>query len=724
MAVSDAAIGWGLVLSFASVTVAAVIVNAVVGNYEDSKGHAYGGASNSASVSVAGVAAAMVLPKQVSADPVADAVTGGTVATKTFTITNDSNIPNAYIISAVAISAGSVRSVAFTPTGSAPVVVTLGTTVSPTVPISQSITVTVAVSTVGATVGSNIAVTLTAATTASSINGPQSDTGKAWIFVAGGAAISGTAPVNTSIVSHASPALPVGVLVNGVPAVQAAPGETLTFSVPFTNIGDAPAIGVVVTDKVPPQLQAIAGSFLLQCTDHKTGKNVAPPPGTQLALNGNTATAMIPLLKPGIDVSFAFQAIPNSALAIGTTIQNPATITAQLLAQIAARPAVIFIGAMDIVYDGLSGSAHPVSGAAVTLADPASGVPAKLPAAGVSALNPSNTDPVSTLGSGAFGFLLPAGTSRETDYDLYVKAAGYLNRKIKVAVTLDPDGLPTTTLTALDGLPIATAGGFDLTAGPVAVTGVTGFFGNVPLFSPRTLELSLAVDRTVASAGDRLGYTLDYGPGNRPVPGTAELSVVLPPGVAYAHDTARLGALSGEPVAAGRTLRWPLKDVAEQRVLTFDAVVLPGVTEGGVIRTQAHLAIVISGASFGVDAEADVAIVGGALSARSILTGRVFADHAGNGRFEPGDLGLAGVRIFLEDGESVQTDRDGRFSFPAARPGMHVLHLDPITLPPGMHPYHGFAVNDPRSSLRLVHGIFDSGLMDDVNFAVSEGAGR
>jgi hypothetical protein len=55
---------------------------------------------------------------------------------------------------------------------------------------------------------------------------------------------------------------------------------------------------------------------------------------------------------------------------------------------------------------------------------------------------------------------------------------------------------------------------------------------------------------------------------------------------------------------------------------------------------------------------------------------------------------------------------------------MHVLHLDASTLPRGLAPYHGFALNDPRSSVRLVHNIFDSGLMSDIQFAISDGGAR
>jgi len=726
MTVSGTVVGWAVILAVSSATVAAV-VNSAVGDYQDRQGQTYGATSNSASVSIAAVAAAMVSPKQASVDKVADAVTGGTVATKTFTISNDSNISDAYIISAVSASAGSIQGVAFTPAGAVPVAAAVGSTVSPVVPRGGSIAVTVAVLTSGVDIGTNIAVSLTAKTSAVSVNGPQSDTGTAWVFVARGAMIAGVplpasgtnaieAPTNGGTAT-----LPVRDLVNGSPVAQAQPGAALDLDLPFTNMGDAPAFNVVVTDHIPPQLHPIAGTVKLQSTIHRTGKSSESSADARVSLQGNTVTATIPRLDAGVDSAITFQATVDGAVPIGKTIYNPADITAQSLASISAVPAVVFVGAMNIVYDGLGGAARPIAGASVSLIDAASGLPAKLASTGTSP-NQTDANPFTSGASGAFGFSLAAATGRATDSDLCITAAGYLNRKIKVAVVMGPDGLPTTTLTALDGLPLAIAGGFTLTSEPVTVAGVTGFLGNVPLFSPQTLKLSMVVDRSVASAGDRLEYGIDFGPGNRPLSASAELSVTLPPGVAYAHGTARLAAAPVEPTAAGRTVSWALKDLAASRRLTFDAVVLPSAPENSTLKTQANLAAALPGASLGVDASVDVAVVGGPLSPRSVLTGRVFADRARDGHFAPGDAGLSGVRIFLEDGESVTTDHDGRFSFPAARPGMHVLHLDPSTLPAGMVPYHGFAANDPRSSVRLVHGIFDSGLMADMNFAVSESA--
>jgi hypothetical protein len=92
-----------------------------------------------------------------------------------------------------------------------------------------------------------------------------------------------------------------------------------------------------------------------------------------------------------------------------------------------------------------------------------------------------------------------------------------------------------------------------------------------------------------------------------------------------------------------------------------------------------------------------------------VITGRVFLDIASSGHFARGDRGIAGVRVYMEDGTSALTDSQGRFSFPAARPGAHVLRIDSATLPSGVH----------GITQRLVHGLLDDGLMQDVEFGLA-----
>jgi hypothetical protein len=65
------------------------------------------------------------------------------------------------------------------------------------------------------------------------------------------------------------------------------------------------------------------------------------------------------------------------------------------------------------------------------------------------------------------------------------------------------------------------------------------------------------------------------------------------------------------------------------------------------------------------------------------------------------------------------TDPQGRYSFPSVRPGMHVLRLDTTTLPKDAQPSQSIQrMNSNYGMQRLVHGVMDDGLMDDVEFAL------
>jgi hypothetical protein len=47
-----------------------------------------------------------------------------------------------------------------------------------------------------------------------------------------------------------------------------------------------------------------------------------------------------------------------------------------------------------------------------------------------------------------------------------------------------------------------------------------------------------------------------------------------------------------------------------------------------------------------------------------------------------------------------------------------VLRLDPSTLPPTVRAFDDRRYDSARSLQRLLHGIYDAGLMHDVNFAL------
>ena len=68
----------------------------------------------------------------------------------------------------------------------------------------------------------------------------------------------------------------------------------------------------------------------------------------------------------------------------------------------------------------------------------------------------------------------------------------------------------------------------------------------------------------------------------------------------------------------------------------------------------------------------------------SLLLGRIRAGTCGASG--DGTDGVAGVRVYLEDGRYAVTDDEGKYHFEGLTPGTHVVQLDPITVPAELEP--------------------------------------
>lgn len=81
------------------------------------------------------------------------------------------------------------------------------------------------------------------------------------------------------------------------------------------------------------------------------------------------------------------------------------------------------------------------------------------------------------------------------------------------------------------------------------------------------------------------------------------------------------------------------------------------------------------------EAQAAVKVTPGVFSPDGFIVGKVFSDCNRNGVQDVGERGVPGVRIYMEDGSFVVTDREGKYNFYGIRPMTHVLKIDNTTLP-------------------------------------------
>jgi uncharacterized repeat protein (TIGR01451 family) len=678
-----------------------LISNTASATYADTAGTSYATDSNSVVVQVQSVASLTVAPKEAAVNPALDSYAVGTPVTRRFIITNTSNITDAYTIQSATTTAGAITAISFVvPPGGPTIPVTVGATISPNVVPGGTMFVDVTVNTTGVSVGTSWFISIKAQTTVTgTANGLQSDTGQRWAIAALGPNLSA-----------------IKKLVDGQSSAQAAPNGTVTFSIGFTNAGGLAANNVVVTDVVPNGLHPSLASVLIN----------GVPAGGQATLVGQTLTVTIPAVAPAQSILITFTCVVDSSTALGTTFVNTASLSASGIGPFTSSPASVFVGTANIVYDGYGGGAHPIAGAQLTITKPPSITPFSLTGAGV-APNNSNTNPYTTGAAGLYSFAFGpgqfGGVGGDAHYILNVIAPTYLNRRIDLVLHADPTGtLYTATIKALDGQLLAVPGGFTLTPGPVTLNNVFNILGNIPMFTAHPILITKTVDREAVVTGDRLIFTVTFTNASLAALANATLVDTLPPGIAYGPGTARVDGLPFEPKVNGRVLTWSFGALAPgaTHTIVYAAVVLP---EAQINTTQVNVATLTAfaqGAPLSDSAQATVAIIGGGAFSFTIpITGRVFIDRTGIGTFAPGDKGVPGVRLYLEDGEYAVTDPEGRYSFPSARPGMHVIRLDATTLPDGVRPFpNPLDYANPHSMTRLVHGILDTGLLQDINFAL------
>ncbi|MDR3454541.1 MAG: hypothetical protein P4L96_17370 [Rhodoferax sp.] len=222
--------------------------------------------------------------------------------------------------------------------------------------------------------------------------------------------------------------------------------------------------------------------------------------------------------------------------------------------------------------------------------------------------------------------------------------------------------------------------------GNFAVTGSGGpVTVDVPLDTGAAngLFIQKIASKSVAEIGDFVNYSITINNNT----GTSLMGAVvndsLPAGFSYVKGTARLnGAPLADPVGgAGPALVFGLGAVAAsiQPVLTYRVRIGPGGDSGNGINT----AQVVSGVTRSNQATAKVQVSGGVFSNKAYLIGKVFVDCNANRIQDPGEPGIPGVRIYLDNGMYAVTDSEGKYSLYGLTPRTHVAKVDDTSLPKG-----------------------------------------
>ncbi len=203
---------------------------------------------------------------------------------------------------------------------------------------------------------------------------------------------------------------------------------------------------------------------------------------------------------------------------------------------------------------------------------------------------------------------------------------------------------------------------------------------------PDALTIEKTATVSEVEIGDLLLYTVTVAnSGVTPLQNVA-VHDTLPRGFRYDRGSAVIDGRPAEPEIGedGHNLTWRLRRLraGESLEISYACFVTADAIRGDGRNTAVLSGLFPSGFPASVSAFYEVEVTEGMFANRSVIFGKVFLDQNDNRVQDAGEPGIGGVRLYLEDGTYVETDREGKFHFEGIRPGMRVVRLDESTLDP------------------------------------------
>ena len=696
-----------------------IISNRAEGSYQDDTGESFTTVSPTVTVTVLAVATLAVTPDETVPS---DTVAPRDRVTRLFRVCNTGNNADAFTLTRAGVTAPvTLNALYFDNDGSGTLTngdapVTINETASPQLPPGGCIGVLAVIDTNDVAAQSTITINITARSNAvNAVNGRGEDTGT----------IINVAGQGPRFTDPGNPNLPPSKLVNGLSQLVTSPDSKFTYTISFRNNGDAAARNVVVRDELPAGVEFIAGS--LQLDDRSLSDALD---GDEGSVQNNIIEVRLARVNPSEVHRITLRARLSGTVAAGTGLVNNASVTADNAPPIKSSVATVVVNPFGLVFAGRAGSSAPIPGARVEVLIDQAGSFLKLPEGAGFAPNANNDNPFATDGQGHFTFALAPdeiGTANASaNYFMKITAPGFLTRMIQLSLHPTQAGLFTLSVHALDNQPLAAPGGFNLVREDVRIDNLAALAMNIPMFETAGLQIIKTADRARAEIGDVITYRIEvHNPTAAPV-NDITIKDHLPASFHYAAGSALITIGSApeqpiEPEISGDDLLFRISEIPHGATahLLYRVRVGANASEGA----QENLAIAAGRFPSGERAEtaparAVVFISLGIFSTRQVILGRVFVDTNGNGKFDDGDKPAPGVRLYLNNGQSVITDSAGLYSFPSLGDGPQVISLDPVSVP------HGYALADGgklsgKSWTRLLRTPIGGGALLRQNFALT-----
>jgi uncharacterized repeat protein (TIGR01451 family) len=257
---------------------------------------------------------------------------------------------------------------------------------------------------------------------------------------------------------------------------------------------------------------------------------------------------------------------------------------------------------------------------------------------------------------------------------------------------------------------VAQAGNVSDTPSPVKVAlgaapVVTVNFGEIPKGALGALVLTKSTPLVDITAGQSVPYTITATNSQKTFLPNATVTDLMPPGFRYRTGSGTVNGRRQDPVVSGRTLSWTHLQFAPGAKLTFTLVLTAGAgVVGGDYVNQSTAYNGETGGLISNMATATVRVVGDPTFDCPDLIGKVFDDANANGVEDPGEKGIAGVRLVTAQGLLVTTDAQGRYHIvcpvqPDAMGANFIVKVDERTLPSGYR-----LTTDNPETIRLTAG--------------------
>jgi uncharacterized repeat protein (TIGR01451 family) len=218
------------------------------------------------------------------------------------------------------------------------------------------------------------------------------------------------------------------------------------------------------------------------------------------------------------------------------------------------------------------------------------------------------------------------------------------------------------------------------------------------------------------SAGQSVPYTITATNAQSAAIETVTVTDLIPAGFSYRTGSAAVNGVKTNPILNGRMLSWTHLNFAPGTKMTFTLVLTAGAgVTGGEYTNQAMAYNGLTGSLISNVATATVRLSGDPTFDCPDLLGKVFDDANGNGHEDPGEKGIAGVRLVTAQGLLVTTDAEGRYHIacpiiPSAEVGTNfIVKVDERTLPTGYR-----LTTDNPETVRLT-----AGKVSKLNFGAS-----